>query len=313
MSNKKLIFVLGVIFIIFIIIFLFPKKTNNKGILNNLKETDKSLTSDFLVKKISEEDKDKDGLKDWEEILWKTDPNNKDTDGDGTNDNEEVLKNRDPLKKGPNDVIKKLVINKGEFEKKDENLNDTEDVAKDLLLGYLSLKQSNLLDQNNQEALIISILNDKFNNNLENKYSEKDIKIVYKDDIETLSLYGDNLMKILNKYPEDENDLIVLERIIEKNKNEDIEKLKKSADLYVEIKEKMLSLQVPYKISSNHINILNAIEKITNNVKGMIYVSEDPVKVLINVNGYVENEEIIINEFAEIGTYLKSKNILLNI
>ena len=35
-------------------------------------------------------DSDNDGLKDWEEILWKTDPLKADTDGDGTPDNEEV-------------------------------------------------------------------------------------------------------------------------------------------------------------------------------------------------------------------------------
>ena len=43
-------------------------------------------------------DGDSDGLKDWEEQLWKTDPYNPDTDGDGLNDGEEVLQfNSNPL------------------------------------------------------------------------------------------------------------------------------------------------------------------------------------------------------------------------
>ena len=52
-----------------------------------------------------DKDTDGDGLKDWEELLWKTDPNKMDTDGDGTPDGEEINLGRNPLKAGPNDKI----------------------------------------------------------------------------------------------------------------------------------------------------------------------------------------------------------------
>src|SRR3990167_7988543 len=55
--------------------------------------------------KILSSDSDNDGLKDWEELLWKTDPRNPDTDGDGTTDNEEILAKRDPRKPGPDDLM----------------------------------------------------------------------------------------------------------------------------------------------------------------------------------------------------------------
>src|SRR3989344_1761050 len=42
-------------------------------------------------------DSDNDGLKDWEEVLWKTDTHQADTDGDGTNDKDEVAASRNPL------------------------------------------------------------------------------------------------------------------------------------------------------------------------------------------------------------------------
>jgi hypothetical protein len=50
-------------------------------------------------------DTDHDGLRNWEETIWKTDPNNPDTDGDGTPDGEEVNEGRDPAKKGPGDTL----------------------------------------------------------------------------------------------------------------------------------------------------------------------------------------------------------------
>src|SRR3990167_5885058 len=51
------------------------------------------------------QDSDNDGLKDWEEALWKTDAHNPDTDGDGTTDNHEILAKRDPRKPGPDDLM----------------------------------------------------------------------------------------------------------------------------------------------------------------------------------------------------------------
>lgn len=46
------------------------------------------------------EDPDHDGLKNWEEALYHTDPNNPDTDGDGVSDGDEVKMGCDPLVKG---------------------------------------------------------------------------------------------------------------------------------------------------------------------------------------------------------------------
>lgn len=48
-------------------------------------------------------DTDNDGLKDWEENLYKTDPLNSDTDADGYLDGEEINSGHNPLVKGPND------------------------------------------------------------------------------------------------------------------------------------------------------------------------------------------------------------------
>jgi len=48
-------------------------------------------------------DSDNDGLKDWQEDLYKTDSNNPDTDGDGYLDGEEINSSHNPLVKAPGD------------------------------------------------------------------------------------------------------------------------------------------------------------------------------------------------------------------
>ncbi|MDO8560886.1 MAG: hypothetical protein Q7R91_01585 [bacterium] len=50
-------------------------------------------------------DSDNDGLKDWEEKIYATDPANADTDGDSTPDGQELKDGRNPLKPGPDDKL----------------------------------------------------------------------------------------------------------------------------------------------------------------------------------------------------------------
>lgn len=57
------------------------------------------------IKKINRPDSDNDGLADWEEVEWHTNPTNPDTDGDGTSDGAEVAAGRNPLVRGPNDKL----------------------------------------------------------------------------------------------------------------------------------------------------------------------------------------------------------------
>lgn len=54
---------------------------------------------------IAQKDTDGDGLKDWEEIIIRTDPHNPDTDGDGIPDGQEIEQQRSPVKAGPHDNI----------------------------------------------------------------------------------------------------------------------------------------------------------------------------------------------------------------
>ena len=70
----------------------------------SLSQSEKDEKSAYF-QNIFEKDSDNDGLKDWEEVLWKTDPNNPDSDKDGVSDGEEIKINRNPAKPGPNDEL----------------------------------------------------------------------------------------------------------------------------------------------------------------------------------------------------------------
>lgn len=59
----------------------------------------------FPIASEPDADADTDGLKNWEEEIYKTDPRNPDTDGDGYLDGEEIASGYDPAIKAPDDAL----------------------------------------------------------------------------------------------------------------------------------------------------------------------------------------------------------------
>jgi hypothetical protein len=103
---KKTIIVSSIVFcmaIVGLIFLLYVRAPSKNAVVTQSASQQKNTVAENLV--ALNNDADRDGLKDWEEVLWKTDPNNPDTDGDGTKDGEEVKEGRDPTKKGPNDSL----------------------------------------------------------------------------------------------------------------------------------------------------------------------------------------------------------------
>ena len=83
----------------------------------------------------SSQDSDSDGLKNWEEELWNTNPNEPDTDKDGAPDGQEIKENRDPTLPWPNDKItpdQKLEVKNQSIE------NIGQELLKDILGKKLS-------------------------------------------------------------------------------------------------------------------------------------------------------------------------------
>ncbi len=83
---KKISIGVGVVIIFFAVMLLKPSA--KESALTNKESQTPSQTPSLGVEGLT--DTDQDGLKDWEEVLWKTDPNNPDTDGDGITDYEEA-------------------------------------------------------------------------------------------------------------------------------------------------------------------------------------------------------------------------------
>jgi len=122
-------------------------------------------------------DTDKDGLKDWEEILWKTDAKNPDSDGDGTPDGAEVIEGRDPTIAGPDDGLASRTMETTEpifGAGNDEDLTFSDATTREFFINYLSLKDPSggSITEQQKDALVNSFLD-----SLESGVVEADYKI----------------------------------------------------------------------------------------------------------------------------------------
>lgn len=311
-SKKFILFFIIIIIIVIIFVsilfFIFKTKNNEK---NNKINSKKEILSDILIKNISEKDTDGDGLKNWEENLWGTDPNNPDTDGDGTSDGKEVFEGRNPLVAGPNDLIKDTIKkNKTDSYK---NLNETEKLSRDFFNGYLILKKNNKLGGINEKNFIKTIINNKFkeNSNLNKKYFLADITTTNKDDLVTLENYGNGITHILKKYAKFGNPLVILKKAVNDNNKDELNKLNDFVKIYKEMQKELLKLVVPKQIVFQHLKFLNGINNLTNNVKNLALFFEDPTTTLVALKEFIKNSEIVKEESSQIGKYLKEKGVII--
>ncbi len=90
-------------------------------------------------------DSDNDGLRDWEEELYRSDPNNPDTDGDGYLDGEEVDSGHNPIVKSPGDKLDFYPLPLGEKYNLTQKVLDEETMGA-ILEAYVLEKGEYIMD-----------------------------------------------------------------------------------------------------------------------------------------------------------------------
>ncbi|OGD66954.1 hypothetical protein A2442_00095 [Candidatus Campbellbacteria bacterium RIFOXYC2_FULL_35_25] len=298
LPSEKLVSVFFVVAVIFGVYF-FVFKNDNKATFSFSSNQD-----DATKINKTDEDTDGDGLMDWEEFLLKTDSNNPDTDGDGISDKDEFKKDNRLTEEGFYtyfDNYKKELENR-------KDLNRTDLASKDLLIGYIGLKQAGLLTDTNKEKLIDSIVLENVLESSSNKYSISDIKTTNNSQ-DSVKTYYDKIVSVLGTYTNGENDLLVLKRALENNDSKEIEKLKKSAINYINLQNELVKIITPSDLVNNHLNIVTILGNLIKNIEDMSLSMEDPLRGLTGAKKYFENQEKFVGEFFKIGTYLKDNNI----
>lgn len=241
-------------------------------------------------------DSDKDGLTDWQEEIYKTDPNNPDTDGDGYSDGEEVLSGYDPLAQAPNDKISGKAIEPRPKSGSFSGLNLTDELAKALAeamkassqnsfqtdsSGSLELTDSNLVDNALATALAKSP-----QLYLVPTLEDENIKISSDDSLTAGQNFVDQVAQILTSNNQSQKiDMEAAQKAVQtKNYSELNQFIKNYKNSFLAIKE----LSVPPSWKEIHKKNLALIIANANILEAIKLINDDPLRALLALQQYQE-------------------------
>jgi len=262
------------------------------------------LVGDFTI-----QDSDEDGLKDWEEILWKTDPQNPDSDGDGILDGQEIKLERNPLVIGPGDIQENAILFATQTNsEEDSTLTDL--TAQRLLFEYLNAQKDGPLTADATNSLVDSF-SYVADSELVDIYKNSDIKISSDNSVEALKLYGNEMGAVIKNGHKNINNLALLV-FFEAVSNEDEEKIKELTKIiisYKNIAKSGLNVVTPNTVADLHLSFLNNFQNIGVALEKMQTFFKDPLLSSLGVDQYQKTSTLMLNDFNNLNNLFTKNNI----
>ncbi len=250
-------------------------------------------------------DQDQDGLADWLEEFYKTDPKNSDSDGDGTNDGEEIEQDRDPAVAGPKDPLitrKDLIDTKANFENFIEGTL-TDKVSVELFSEYLLLKKQGVLKPEDEAKLIDELSKKTVEQaSLKPKYALSDLNIVESTE-ETISIYGDRVAQVT---------IDTLYRIDSYKYLKDLAYFEQLAKEYKTYAEDLRGIRVPTVTQEVHLELMNYSYNSSKLYEALVSADTDPFTSLVIISQF---QAIKINDqqlYGLLANYFKNNGIIFD-
>lgn len=292
----------------------FSKKVAQKTIAQNGNNQNLQVVQNALAKNASEDD-DGDGLQNWEENLWGSDPKKPDTDGDGTNDGDEAHANRNPAVAGPNDAITASSLqNKsgtGANSESKVTLDNTEtaQVGRDLFASYLEAKRLGLpIDESTRNKIIERAVAGKLNETDAKKYTQSSLRVSATSDFKA---YGNELGQAFAAGTSGggQNEMEILKVALEGENKSELLKLKPIVADYTAILSATERVSVPQEMTAQHVALLNSISAVLADIKSFELMFDDPMRGLVAVGSYYDHVQTMVESVRTIVNALTNRGI----
>lgn len=270
---------------------LLAKKTTyekSKGTATTIAGTG---TEDFYMA-----DADDDGIYDWEEGLWGTDPKDKDSDDDGTPDGDEIDKKKDQLKE-------KNGITRADTASTD--LNQTEVFARELFSAASIANQNGGLSP---EAL------DNFSTTFKQSVSEAGIADVYTSgslkltDISVVA-YKKSLEAVFKGYLSSGLSAEDAMYRLSTGDTSAVTEIEQVAEFHHGISNALIALPTPFSAAGPHLLMANSSAKISLSLLSIRNFKEDPILAMVGLRQYFEYSDDYEKAALDLAAYFKANGI----
>jgi len=282
--------------VVFVVAIFFIKSSSTIFKNSSMEESGLSANTEVLGNLLNK-DSDKDGVLDWEEGLMNTDPNNKDTDGDGVNDKAEIekLKKENGLNQPPQDP---------------DTLTQTDKFSQELFATVAALSQSGELDQMSVEQISESLTSQIKNNTVKTVFVVADIQTTNDNSTQAIINYDKAITDLSKKNQLKVNPVSVLQESLMEDGEIDSNVLIQ-LDPMIETLEATISglqkIKVPTEIASFHLNLMNALQRLTENLNDIRNFDKDSLIALGAISKYEENNNALDEATKKLNDFLATK------
>ncbi len=258
---------------------VFNNNSSDTGLSDGLKY-DSSIVENLVSK-----DSDKDGVPDWEEGLWGTNPNNKDSNGDGVTDDKEIAKLKAELKQNTDGLVE-------DPNSTGASLTQTDKFSQELLTTLAAINQTGDMDPATAQKLGETLATQIENSAPKKVYGAGDIKITKDDSAAAIQKYNEALDSITRKYPASGSAMDVLQKFAADQNNEDTTVLSELDPIVTQTNQIIAGIvktSVPQSLASLHLAFINSLEKVSENLNDIQLYNTDAVVALAAISQYEQN------------------------
>lgn len=259
-------------------------------------------------------DEDADGLKNWEEELWKSNPADADTDDDGTTDGMEVAEGRNPAVAGPNDDMKSTV-KASTAATSTEKLSTTDVFSRQVFSTYLQSKY-NLQGEELSQEDIGRIVNASLSSNVlmiqPKLYAVSELKIGAADDAEAKRAYGNALGAALKaRSPKGlESGYVIFAKSLQAQDEKKLEDLDRIVAGYTKLIGDYLKMEIPKSATMHHLNFVNSLSAVAEDFKAMRNIYSDPVRAYAGLNDFKNTSGNLAQALMDLEMYLVTGGVM---
>lgn len=226
-----------------------------------------------LREQVIEKDSDGDGLRDWEEELWGTDPFKVDTDGDGVLDGEYVR----------NRVADKEVEEIVNF----EDLNFTQRFSREFFGEFLEARADGEVTAAEQERLLVSLLSG-VDASLPRAQAPSTLQTTVTSEESVSAYVRDLAAAIITASPEGitESELDLLERGLEEKDPALLEDVSRIGGGYGELADALKEITPPSQLRNAHAGLITASTRLSVIIESFGAAYEDALLALAYLPSY---------------------------
>ncbi len=259
-------------------------------------------------------DSDNDGLKDWEEVLWNTDPHKADSNDNGITDGEEIALKKTTLHDTPIADATSAEEKKTTQSTPTGPLTLTDQLARNAFNAYVSFKQAGgTVDATNAQDIAQSILSNNPLTQQIPKFSTQHLThIIDNETSDDIHTYGNELWDVMVRNTptgEREDEFSIFLSAVQKERPQDLAKLDPIITGYENTIRDLLAMNVPRGAVSAHLALINQANIILGYIQDMRGYFEDSARGLGALMYYRPQSAELEKAFTAIISYLSNQGV----